>query len=64
VYDEMLAATYRQGSALNTASHLEIDEVIDPADTRAVIAATLLARPAQGGDGWTNPRRRAGIDTW
>ena len=63
-YDEMLAAAYRQGSALNTASHLEIDEVIDPADTRAVIAATLLSRPAQGGDGWTNPRRRTGIDTW
>jgi acetyl-CoA carboxylase carboxyltransferase component len=63
-YDEMLAAAYRQGSALNTASHLEIDEVIDPADTRAVIAATLLSGPAGSGDGWTNPHRRTGIDTW
>ena len=63
-YDEMLAAAYRQGSALNTASHLEIDEVIDPADTRAVIAATLLSRPAATGDGWANPHRRSGIDTW
>jgi acetyl-CoA carboxylase carboxyltransferase component len=60
----MLAAAYRQGSALNTASHLEIDEVIDPVDTRAVIAATLLSRPAKGSDGWTNPNRRTGIDTW
>jgi len=63
-YDEMLAAAYGQGSVLNTASHLEIDEVIDPADTRAVIAATLLSRPAKSSDGWTNPRRRTGIDTW
>lgn len=64
VYDEMLAAAYRQGSALNTAAHLEIDEVIDPADTRAVIAATLLSRPPVTGDGWANPHRHSGIDTW
>jgi acetyl-CoA carboxylase carboxyltransferase component len=64
VYDEMLAAAYRQGSALNTAAHLEIDDVIDPADTRAVIAATVLSHPAGPGDGWTNPNRRTGIDTW
>jgi acetyl-CoA carboxylase carboxyltransferase component len=64
VYDEMLASVYRQGSALNTASHLEIDEVIDPADTRAIVEATLLSRPAKAGDGWTNPNRHTGIDTW
>jgi acetyl-CoA carboxylase carboxyltransferase component len=63
-YANMLAAAYRQGSALNTASHLEIDEVIDPADTRTVIAATVGSHPAGPGDGWTNPNRRAGIDTW
>ncbi|HXA13196.1 MAG TPA: biotin carboxylase, partial [Mycobacterium sp.] len=63
-YAEMLAAAYRQGSALNTASHLEIDEVIDPADTRTVIAATVGSHPAGPGDGWTNPNRRTGIDTW
>jgi acetyl-CoA carboxylase carboxyltransferase component len=63
-YAEMLAAAYRQGSALNTASHLEIDEVIDPATTRTVIAATVLSHPARADDGWTNPDRRIGIDTW
>ena len=63
-YDEMLAAAYRDGSAMNTASHLEIDDVIDPADTRAVIAATLLSAARPTGDGWANPNRRAGIDTW
>jgi acetyl-CoA carboxylase carboxyltransferase component len=63
-YAEMLTAAYRQGSALNTASHLEIDEVIDPADTRTVIAATVLSHPARADDGWANPNRRSGIDTW
>jgi len=63
-YDEMLAAAYRDGSALNTASHLEIDDVIDPADTRAVIAATVLPAAPPAGPGWANPVRRCGIDTW
>jgi len=63
-YAEMLASAYRQGGAVNTASHLEIDEVIDPADTRTVIAAAVLSHPPRPGDGWTNPDRRTGIDTW
>jgi acetyl-CoA carboxylase carboxyltransferase component len=63
-YNEMVAEAYRQGSALNTASHLEIDDVIDPADTRAVIAGTVLSHPPPREDGWANPNRRAGIDTW
>jgi acetyl-CoA carboxylase carboxyltransferase component len=62
-YDALLAAAYRQGSALNTASHLEIDAVIDPAETRAVIAAIVLSAPVPV-DGWANPNRRTGIDTW
>lgn len=64
VYDELLAAAYRQGSAINAASYLEIDEVIDPAETRDVIAATVLSGQAPAPDGWTNPNRRAGVDTW
>ena len=61
-YEAMLAGTYRDGSALNTASHLEIDDVIDPAETRGVIAATALSTTPPAG--WANPNRRAGIDTW
>ncbi|HKY15032.1 MAG TPA: carboxyl transferase domain-containing protein, partial [Microthrixaceae bacterium] len=38
---EMIALAYERGSALNIASHFEIDDVIDPADTRRVIIATL-----------------------
>ena len=30
----MVARMYEHGKALNTASHFEIDDVIDPADTR------------------------------
>ncbi|MFZ0834563.1 MAG: carboxyl transferase domain-containing protein [Mycobacterium sp.] len=61
-YEAMLAGAYRDGSALNTASHLEIDDVIDPADTRAVVTATALSTAPHAG--WTNPNRHAGIDTW
>ena len=31
---DMVAAMHEQGRALNVASHFEIDDVIDPADTR------------------------------
>jgi acetyl/propionyl-CoA carboxylase alpha subunit/acetyl-CoA carboxylase carboxyltransferase component len=63
-FDGLVALGYEQGSAVNTARHLEIDDVIDPAETRAVIAAALLARPAPPRDRWTNSMRRPGIDTW
>ncbi|MEU1951003.1 acetyl-CoA carboxylase family protein [Nocardia rhamnosiphila] len=63
-FDELVALAYAQGSAVNTAAHLEIDDVIDPADTRAVLAAALLAQPGPPRDGWRNSRRSTGIDTW
>ncbi|MXM68247.1 ATP-grasp domain-containing protein [Streptomyces sp. HUCO-GS316] len=62
-FDGLVALGYQQGSAVNTARHLEIDDVIDPAETRAVIAAGLFARPAPPRDQWTNSKRRPGIDT-
>ncbi|WP_280401114.1 acetyl-CoA carboxylase family protein [Nocardia carnea] len=63
-FDELVALAYAQGSAVNTAAHLEIDDVIDPADTRAVLAAVLLSRPGPPRDGWRNSARSVGIDTW
>ncbi len=33
-FDSMVEAAYRHGQALNMAAHLEIDDVIDPAETR------------------------------
>ena len=34
LYDKLVARQYEQGSAINMATHLEVDAVIDPAQTR------------------------------
>jgi acetyl-CoA carboxylase carboxyltransferase component len=44
--DKLIASAYERGSALNMASHMEIDEVIDPADTRDWVQKGLQGRPA------------------
>ena len=41
LYDSLLAQMYDKGRAVEAASYLEIDAVIDPADTRSVIVAAL-----------------------
>src|SRR6185503_11764382 len=41
LFDEMVARMYEQGKALSTASHFEIDDVIDPMDSRKWIQAAL-----------------------
>ncbi len=43
--DELIARMYQTGKALSTASHFEIDDVIDPADTRRWITAALESSP-------------------
>ena len=49
-YDELVAEQYARGKALSTATAFEIDDVIDPADTRAVLTDVLArARPLTGG---------------
>jgi acetyl/propionyl-CoA carboxylase alpha subunit/acetyl-CoA carboxylase carboxyltransferase component len=49
-YDELVAGQYTRGRALSTATAFEIDDVIDPADTRAVLTGVLArARPLTGG---------------
>ncbi len=60
-YEEMVAAMYEKGKALNAAALFEIDDVIDPADTRRWIMAGLRSAPP--------PAPRAGkkhswIDAW
>jgi acetyl/propionyl-CoA carboxylase alpha subunit/acetyl-CoA carboxylase carboxyltransferase component len=45
-FDEMVAAAYEHGKALNQASTYHIDQVIDPADTRGWIVAGLRSLPA------------------
>jgi acetyl-CoA carboxylase carboxyltransferase component len=43
LYRELVARQYEAGGALNMAATLEIDAVIDPADTRAWIARGLAS---------------------
>ncbi len=54
------AAAQENAKALNAAMLFEIDDVIDPADTRALIAATLAAAAARG----DLPPVRRFVDTW
>jgi acetyl-CoA carboxylase carboxyltransferase component len=59
---QMIDLAYQNARALNVASYGEIDDVIDPADTRKRITAALVAAgrlpPAPGG------KRRPNVDTW
>ncbi|MCX8005909.1 MAG: biotin carboxylase, partial [Burkholderiaceae bacterium] len=49
LFERLLAELRERGSALNMAAALEIDAVIDPAQTRDWLAAALsAARPARG----------------
>ena len=60
-FDRMVEAAYRHGQALNMAAHLEIDDVIDPAETRArVLHAISLAPPPAPRAG----KKRPSIDPW
>jgi acetyl-CoA carboxylase carboxyltransferase component len=40
---DLIERAYAHGSALNVATHFEIDDVIDPADTRRRVEAAVLA---------------------
>ncbi len=44
-YEQMVERMYEWGKAVNTASHFEIDDVIDPADSRRWITSMLAAAP-------------------
>ena len=61
LYDSMVEHAYRQGRATNIASYFEIDDVIDPADTRRWITATL---EAAGPPAPRTTKKRPCIDTW
>jgi acetyl-CoA carboxylase carboxyltransferase component len=57
-YEELVAASYERGKATEAATRLEIDAVIDPADTRQVILKALASAQK------VKPKRRVIIDTW
>ena len=58
-YRELVARQYANGQAMNMASMLEIDAVIDPVETRQWILRGLASLPAQARAG-----SRRCIDTW
>ena len=60
-FDEMVARMYDHGKAVNIASAFEIDDVIDPMESRRWIIAALDSSPPP------TPRagkKRAWVDTW
>jgi acetyl-CoA carboxylase carboxyltransferase component len=59
-FRDMVERMYEHGTAVNMASHLEIDDVIDPADTRRWITTMLESAPVSPRRG----KKRPNIDTW
>jgi acetyl-CoA carboxylase carboxyltransferase component len=59
LFDRLLAAAVERGQALNMASFLEIDDVIDPAETRRWLQRVLASTDGRG-----LPPRRGFIDPW
>lgn len=60
-FDEMVARSYERGKAVSMASFFEIDDVIDPMDSREWILSGLKSAPAPA------PRvgkKRPMVDTW
>jgi acetyl-CoA carboxylase carboxyltransferase component len=62
LYDRLVAQQYEAGQALNMAATLEIDAVIDPADTRAWLVRGLAS--AARGAGTRAAGEPRFIDTW
>ena len=56
LFETLLAEHYERGKAVNAASVVELDDVIDPAETRArVLAALPSAGPAKPGGRYVDP---------
>ncbi len=60
-FEEMVARAYEHGKALSMASVFEIDDVIDPADSRARITRALRALPPPAP---RTGKKRPCVDTW
>ena len=60
-FQQMVDRMYAIGKSVNVASHFEIDDVIDPADSRRWITAILDASPPPAP---RQGKKRPNIDTW
>ena len=62
VYEQTVAAAYERGRGVNMAAYGEIDDVIDPADSRRWISTLLDQR---SGVWWERPgKKRPHVDAW
>jgi acetyl-CoA carboxylase carboxyltransferase component len=62
LYDKLVASLYERGRALSMATHFEIDDVIDPAETRRRIVHVLAAAPPAPDR--RGHKKRPFVDTW
>jgi acetyl-CoA carboxylase carboxyltransferase component len=60
-FDAMVARSYEHGKGLNVATHFEIDDVIDPADSRRWIAMAFGSAPPPAP---RTGKKRPCVDTW
>ena len=60
LFDKLVARAYQQGKALNMASFVEIDAVIDPQETRSWLLRGLNATPAPA----LRTGRKRAVDAW
>ena len=60
-FERMVASAYEHGKGVNMASHFEIDDVIDPSDTRRWIVRALRSAPPAGR---REHKKRPCIDAW
>ena len=61
LFQEMVARMYEHGKAINSASYFEIDDVIDPADSRRWVSTALASAPPPAP---RSGKKRPNIDTW
>ena len=60
-FDDLVARAYEVGKGVSVATYFEIDDVIDPADTRRWLTSLLAAAPPPPP---RTGKKRPNIDTW
>jgi acetyl-CoA carboxylase carboxyltransferase component len=60
LFDKLVGKAYQQGKALNMASFLEIDAVIDPQETRSWLMRGLAATPPPA----LRTDKKRSVDAW
>jgi acetyl-CoA carboxylase carboxyltransferase component len=61
LFEELVAKMYDNGKALSSATYFEIDDVIDPADSRRWISTAMASAPPPPP---REGKKRPCIDTW